>query len=346
MDGGTELQIGPAEIKASGRITEEDIGVLRRGVFRDGIVDWDEARMVIDLHGACAERADAWDQFYVEALTDFLVWSAKPRKFVDGAKARFIREAILKDGQVDSATELALLINVVHWAASCPEDLVELVVAAVHDSVLSPDDAAYGRGRKRNQIDDIDVALLRKVVFAGASDGGFTVSRWEAEMLLSLHDATRKADNSNDWRDLFVKGVANYLMFPRGAPAVPNAEEFAQREEWLAERRGAGQVLLNVVKNVGSLDYARVWREADVFGTRQALRRERLQATRMADAFRREGIDGAEAAWVLDWLATDGDLHPNERALLNFIADNATVVPKKLAEFMAEKGIVAPAAAQ
>ncbi len=345
MDGGTEPEIRPSDLKEAGRITEEDVGALRRGVFRDGIVDWDEARMVVALHGACTDRADAWDQFYVDALTDFLVWSAEPRKYVDEVKAKFIREAILSDGQVDSATELALLVNVVHWAASCPEDLVELVVAAVHDSVLKPDEAAYGAGRKRNQIDDIDVALIRKVIFAGASDGGFTVSRWEAEMLLSLHDATRNSVNAEDWRDLFVKGVSNYLMFPRGAPAVPNAEEFATREEWLAERRGVGQVMLGVIKNVGSMNYARVWREADVFGSRQALRRERLQASQMADAFRREGIDDAEAAWVLDWLATDGDLHPSERALLHYIADNATTVTPKLADFMTEKGITPKAAA-
>ena len=104
--------------------------------------------------------------------------------------------------------------------------------------------------------------------------------------------------------------------------------------------------MLGVVKNLGSLDYARVWREADAFGTRQALRRERLQAERMADAFRREGIDEAEATWVLDWLATDGELHPNERALLHFIADNATKVTRKLADFMTEKGIMPKAAAE
>ena len=116
-------------------------------------------------------------------------------------------------------------------------------------------------------------------------------------------------------------------------------------EEWMAERRGAGKVMLDVMKNVGSLNYARVWREADVFGTRQALRRERLQAERMADAFHREGIDEAEAAWVLDWLSTDGELHANERALLGFIADNATTVTPKLADFMREKGITPKAAA-
>lgn len=345
MDESAEIQVRPSDLKEAGQITEDDVGALRRGVLKDGIVSWDEARTVVALHSACPDRADAWDQFYVDALTDFLVWSAEPKKYVDEVKARFIREAILEDGQVESAAELALLVNVVHWAASCPEDLVELAIAAVHDSVLNPDEAAYGAGRRRNQIDDIDVALIRKVIFAGASGGGFTVSRWEAEMLLSLHDATRQSHNSDEWRDLFVKGVANYLVFPHGAPEVPNAEEFAARDECLAERRGVGKVMLDVIKNVGSLNYAQVWREADVFGTRQALRRERLQAQRMADAFRREGIDEAEAAWVLDWLATDGELHPAERALLNFIADNATTVTPKLAAFMSEKGITPKAAA-
>ena len=63
MDGGAEPQLRPSDLKEAGKITEEDVGALRRGMFRDGIIDWDEARMVVALHGACPERADAWDQF-------------------------------------------------------------------------------------------------------------------------------------------------------------------------------------------------------------------------------------------------------------------------------------------
>ena len=210
MDGSTEMQVRPSDLKEAGadhrrgRERTPAWGFSATASFRGTRRAWCGAASRLPGAGGClgsvlCGRADR-----------LLVWSAEPRKYVDEDKAKFIREAILSDGQVESATELALLVNVIHWAASCPEDLVELAVSAVHDSVLKPDDAAYGEGRRANRIDDIDVALIRKVIFAGASDGGFTVSRWEAEMLLSLHDATRESQNSDEWRDLFVKGVANY----------------------------------------------------------------------------------------------------------------------------------------
>lgn len=308
-------------VTSRGAIGEEDVKSLRRYVFQDGVVDWAEAEEIVRIHAACDDRDTAWDVFYVEALTDFLVFSAQPKKYVTREKADFIRHSILADHKVESATEMALLVNVIHWSASCPEDLVALAVEAVRDSVINPDEGAYLRGRRPNQICDIDVALIRQVIFAGASEGGYTVTQEEAELLWELHEATREADNSPEWEDLFVKGIANYLMFPRGAPAVPTAEEYASRQDWLEQRRGVGGFIAEMGMSLGS--FGQNLKDADLFGTKAAREREAMHDARLAEALSREAIDDREARWLIDHLGDHRTLDDNECALIHYIVDNA-----------------------
>lgn len=321
MDGLLSPQSICDAVVARGVIGEEDVKALRRYVFQDGVVDWAEAEEIARIHNACAERDSAWDVFYVEALTDFLVWSAQPKKYVTAEKADFIRQVILQDHRIESATEMALLVNVIHWSASCPEGLVELAVEAVHDSVINPDEGAYLRGRRPNQICDIDVALIRQVIYAGSSDGGYTVTKEEAELLWELHEATRGAENAEGWEDLFVKGIANYLMFPKGAPKVPTAEEYVDRQAWLEHSHGMGGFIAEMGKSLGN--FGQSLRDADLFGTRATKEREAMNAARVAEAMAREAIDEQEARWLVDHLGDPASLDDEECALIHFIVEHS-----------------------
>ena len=75
-----------------GAIGADDVLKLRREVFRDGVVDPVEARDVFRLDHACATKDPAWTQFYVDALTDFFVWQANPKGYVDQELGRFLIE--------------------------------------------------------------------------------------------------------------------------------------------------------------------------------------------------------------------------------------------------------------
>jgi len=93
-----------------------------------------------------------------------------------------------------------------------------------------------------------DVELIRKVIYAPGSPGGFTVTRGEAELLTMLDQATIAEGNAPTWPDLLSRAVANALMFPRSAPIVPDAREAKRRERWLEQRRGIGELLLGIGK--------------------------------------------------------------------------------------------------
>jgi hypothetical protein len=328
--GGLDALAGKAEI------TEDDVLALRRDVFADGIADRGEAERVFRIEREATTKHPSWTAFYVDALTDHVVWKVEPKKYVSEDNARFLIDHIMVDGRVDSATELELLINVLHWSLSCPEELALLALEAVRDSVLDPDHAAYGAGRRPAVIDAADVALIRKVIYAGGGGGGFTVTRREAEILFALNDATVDADNDPSWRDLFVKAIGAHLMFPRGAPVVPSAAEARRRERWLEERRGIGSLLRAVGGEAMRVDPAGTWRTADLFGTRRAEEEAAREAAELAAAMALEQIDRDEAEWLAGRVGHDGRLHPNERALLAFVQDNARGIDQALKALLAQ----------
>ncbi|MGD8808980.1 MAG: hypothetical protein PVG24_05210 [Gammaproteobacteria bacterium] len=321
-----------AVIEAKGSINAEDLLVLRQSVFRDGVVDRAEAETIFRLDTNCSEKAAVWYEFYVDSLTDYFVWSAEPPKYVSEENAKFLIDHITHDGHIDGASELELLVNIVHWSDSVPEDLIVLMLQAVKDSVLTPDQAAYGRGRNAGVVTPADVLMVRRAIYAPGGGGSYTVTRREAEMIFDINNATVAADNDPDWQDLFVKAIANHLMFPRSAPKAIPADEYKRREAWLEERRGVGHLLADVGRNVASFNIMEGWESWDPFGHRAAEQRKAQDDARTQEALSRESIDEAEARWLLARMAQDDVLHENERALLKFIRDNSPNVHPMLAE--------------
>ncbi len=329
------------DIIAKGTVSADDVLQLRRTMFQDGLIDRREAEQVFAIDAACTEKAPEWSAFFVDALTDHVVWKVEPKKYVSDEKANFLIDHILRDGKVDGETELELLINVVHWAISCPPPLALLAMQAIRDSILEPQTAAYGTNRPPAVISPADVALLRKVIYAPGSPGGYTVTREEAELLVMLNDATKGTERPDSWDDLFIKAVANFLMFPGAPPHVPTAEQELGRERWLNERRGVGGFLKDMGSSVRGLQFPMedARREADVFGkyaAQEELEKERAQ---LATAMSRESIDAGEAQWLLANIGASGPLEENEKALLTFIRRNAPQIDPTLEPLLDRAGV-------
>lgn len=325
------------ELAKKGSITAEDVLALRRGLFKDGVVDQREAEAVFRLDHACATKAPEWTQFYVDALTDYFVWQSEPSGYVSEAQALLLIDRITHDGRIDATSELELLTNIVHWATVCPEELAALALGAVKDSVLTPESASYGADRAPAVISPADVEIIRKIIYAGASGGGFMVTRREADLLFELNDATAEAENAASWSDLFVNGIANHVMFPRGAQPVPDAEEAVRRETWLGERRGIGQLLGQIGRAAvsGKMDF----KGADPTGRGAARAQQEREDRQAREALARETIDGGEAEWLSGRIMKDGVLHENEHKLLVFIKQNSPAVNPALDAVFAKAGI-------
>ena len=319
-------------IEAKGSISADDLLMLRRSVFKDGVVDRSEADAIFRLDRTCSEKAAVWREFYVDTLTDYFVWKSEPPKYVDEDSAKYLIDQIVHDGHIDGSTELELLVNIVHWAVLVPEDLIVLMLQAIRESVLTPDKALYGQGRNAGVVTAVDVQLVRRAIHAPGSGGSITVTRREADLIFDINNGTVASENDEGWQDVFVKAIANHLMFPRPAPEPISAEDYERREVWLEQSRGVGRMLADVGRNVATLNLAEGWSAWDPFGTRTAAEMKAQEDKEIHEALVRESIDEPEARWLLGRIAEDETVHENERALLKFIRDNSPNVHPLLAD--------------
>ncbi len=306
-------------------IRPDDVLSLRRLIFQDGVVDDEQAQTLFRLNDNCTDKCDEWFGLYVEALTDYFVWQSTPRGYVSDEQASQLIAAISQDGHIDDASELALLINIVHWCTHCPDQLGQLAISAVRDSVLHTDHSCYGSNRPPAVILNEDVELIRSTIYAPGSPGGFTVSRDEAERLLELDRKTSADENADSWPDLLAKGVANYLMFPRGAPIVPEPNEALRREEWLKERGTIGEIFTQAGQALasGNIPLREVLSDLDPFWRKKEAEAAARETARLQEAVQREAITHDEATWLIAQIEKAPVLSEGVLQLLKIIKTNS-----------------------
>ena len=209
-------------------ISHEEVLKLRRQMWADGSISPDEASRLFELNDQVAPSSE-WSDFFVEALCDYLIARGQPRGFVTEGDAAWLEQHLNRDGRVDSHAELELLVKLLERAESVPVSLKDFALAQIEQIVLTGVGPTRSGGDiQPGRIDDVEAALLRRMIFAPAGDGPARVSRAEAEMLFRLKDATLGATNAADWPRLFVQGVANHLMarqsFAQSAEAAAGDE--------------------------------------------------------------------------------------------------------------------------
>ena len=206
-----------AGLTGKGRITADDVLLLRGEVFRDGIVTRAEAESLFALHASCRDQCAEWPGFFVEAVTDYIVHQEKPQGYISDDNAEWLIRAISRDGAVDTAVEMELLVSVLEKARSSPERLSAYALEQVALAVIDGDGPLAGAAdRRRGVVDKGEVDLLRRVLYAFGGDGNIAITRAEAETLFRINDGTSEELNHPSWNELFVKVVANFVLSSSG----------------------------------------------------------------------------------------------------------------------------------
>jgi hypothetical protein len=204
-------------------ISADEVLKLRARVWSDGSVSPIEADNLFQLNRSAAPSPE-WTTFFVEAICEFLLSKGEPRGYVSDAGANWLIAHIDRDGRIGSHAELELLVKLLERANYAPEALRKFALHEIEQTVI-------GAGR----IDDIDVALIRRLIFAPAGDSPAKVSKAEAEMLFRLKDATLAAENAGEWKKLFVQGIANHLMAHQDYVPTSASEEMRLDQPYKAD---------------------------------------------------------------------------------------------------------------
>jgi hypothetical protein len=223
---------------------------------------------------------------------------------------------VTKDGVIEEARELELIVSILQKSTASPASLGEFALKAVRDCVLAGSGPLRGRQKDfRPKVCAQDVTTMRRAIFAFGAGGNVAVTRGEAEMLCDIDEATANAANDPAWPDLFAKAIGNHLTMA-ATYVPPSRDTAAAREKWLDDRSvsvgGFFGKMATGLKDVFSSSNDDLWTA-----------REKQREAAMAAA---APVTEGEALWLSERLERRGKLSPAGEALVRFLkADGAPV---------------------
>lgn len=326
------------EILARGSINVSDIVRFRRVLYEDGVISSGEAELLFKINEGCALKDAAWSDFFIEAITDYIVYQERPQGYLTATNGHWLIDRISQDGIIATKTALDLVINVLDKARWTPVSLVKFALDQVKHAVVSGDGPLRaGKDLDAGTITDGEVDLLRRMLYAFGGDGHVAVTREEADVLFDIDEAVAGAEPNPAWTDLFVKAVANVVMATSGY-RVPSREEALRQEASLdhPERQTSVMAfLLSMVRtNLATVQDA----YHDQTAEERAL--AHLEHQRI-EIITNEAITAAEATWLVSRIGRDGRLSPSEIALVAYLKHESPKIHPALIEAVDRLGYAA-----
>lgn len=99
------------------KVTAMDVAWLRREVFADGAVSREAADELFAVEKAGVARTPEWTEFFVEMVTEHVLWQSRPTGVISDAQAEWL---IGKADDCSSVNALAVLVNVLGEAHRAP----------------------------------------------------------------------------------------------------------------------------------------------------------------------------------------------------------------------------------
>ncbi|MBX7482190.1 hypothetical protein [Qipengyuania qiaonensis] len=297
------------KVGADGAISGEDVLALRREAWPDGRISQTEAEAIFALNRALTSQSAEWVDFFVEALGEYVVNQRAPTGYVDSENAAWLMAQIDADGVLGSMAELELLIRVFERAQNVPGALKDCAISQIELAVLEGTGPTRDGGAlEAGNVNATEARLLRRAIFAPASERPAAVGRKEADMLFRLKDATLDADNAPEWKQLFVQGVANYLQGYSSENAQISRERASELQAFMNDTAsGVGGFL-------GKMAVSAPNAFGIVFGRKDAgpAREEHVAAA--------HELTASENEWLNAKFAVNGRIDAYEKALLDFLA--------------------------
>ncbi len=95
-----------------------DVAWLRREIFADGAVSREEADELFAVERSEIGKAPEWTEFFVELLTEHLVWQSRPTGILSDDQAEWLIQHADRSMTVNA---LAVLVNVLAEAHRVPQ---------------------------------------------------------------------------------------------------------------------------------------------------------------------------------------------------------------------------------
>ncbi len=199
------------------RLTAEDISMLRKHTFPEGIRTADDVVAMLALNNSCPEKCPEWSSFFVEQLAGFIVNYTYPQSSLDEINAAWLMRMVATDGVVNSALELELVLHVMEISAYVPDELRAFALDQLR-LALAENVGGYklSRAVERKGITRQDIDYIMRVL-RGVSDAGVINApplTWS--VLMRIAEETLPAGNHPRWADILAAlQLVDYAEAPR-----------------------------------------------------------------------------------------------------------------------------------
>ncbi|MDJ0641544.1 MAG: hypothetical protein QNJ15_01895 [Erythrobacter sp.] len=300
-----------------GVVSPQELLALRRQGWGDGAIHKDEAEALFALNNVLEERDSEWCDFFIEAIGEFVLNGTPPRLQCNDQEAEWLIAQVDHDGVVESMVELETLVRIVERAENVPTRLKNYLLEQVEREVLTGvGPTRCGGELSATHISSAECRILRRVIFSSGGYGPAAVSRFDAELLFRLKDATLEDENAAEWADLFVDGVANFL---RGF-TLDNAQLSHERKLELVkfvetESRGHAAFIGAMAKSRAGIGERVGWAIEHLQGT------DGPQNDYSGDFAAGDAVTGDEQSWVDGQIDGDGQVDALEHRLIARLAE-------------------------
>lgn len=296
-----------AALQTRAAITPEDVLAIRRAVWPDGVVDRPEAEAILAANRAAPDAPVEWGDFFIEAIVEHVVNGRAPHGYVEASDAAWLIAELDKGEAPIGPLELELVVKILETALNAPEALKQWALAEIERCVVTGEGATRRDGAVRPGIvDEAEVRLLRRIVFASGGEGALLVSRDEAEMLWRIKDSTLGADNAPSWKALFVQAVGNFLTAYSSYQPLDRSEA-ARLEAFVND---ASSSVLGFLARMGHPDFD---------GAEQIFRDRHTAAAHDSAVAAAQAVTPSENAWLQAQITANGAPDPLEEALIEFL---------------------------
>lgn len=336
----TEFSQFARGVATSGTINASEIAQVRRAIFKDGLVSREEAGQLFEIERGRKTHDKDWSDLFVEALTDYVLNQEPPAGYLAHDTANWIMAEISKRKTPSTDAEVALVINLIEKAREVPASFSAFALRLVKDVVMYGDGPdARGRPHDGGRVTEADVLALQRILWGAGSEGLLAVSRDEAEALFAIAHNSTGADNDPRFDDLFAKAIGNYLLGATGrdVPARDVSLRWETEGPYKASvLRVMAETLAGVSKVADTAFVADAIRNARSLGKDVDAAFDAANGVREAAKSAAEVVTAAEAAWLLEHVGQNGVITGPEKALLRFIAREASAIDPSLKDMLAK----------
>jgi hypothetical protein len=307
----------------------DDVLLIKRGLYEDGVVSPDEANLLFSMHQGCIENHADWPDLFIEAITDYVVVQEAPRGYLTAANACWLTGCVSKDSEIGTKVEIELVLRVLSDARWAPVSLSRLLLEQVkHAVVRGTGPLRQGKSLVAGRISECEVELLRRILYAFGGGGRVAVTRTEADVLFDIDEAVAGSPPNAIWTDLFVKAIANVMMSTSGY-SVPSREEALRQEADLEDDEGQTSILFSLLAMV----HANLSSMQDAYHDQTVEERAlaRLEHQRI-EIITNETIAEADPAWLVGRLGRGGRLTPSEQALISYLNNESPKIHPTITE--------------